>query len=171
MSLLSSCTKMEKNHSKKRPKSFPNQEILSSGSSDSGLESENLSIIVTIDGDDFEQILNKRLPEFTFGGNRTHKERMDNLQNALDWVRNELTEMKSQDKQLARTMIDLRSKIQQLKLDIESCNDNGYDSDTEEPKESELNSEMQRPTSIVNFQCLMVNGDAFENNKRATWAI
>ena len=166
-----SSTKMEKNPVKSRPKSFPNQEILSSGSSDSGLESDNISIVVTMDGGEVESASPKSLPEFNFGEKKTHKERMNNLQNALDWVRNELTEMKSQDKHLARTMIDLRSKIQQLKLDLESCNDNGYDSDVCEPKEVELNTKARSPTSILSCQHILNYGEAFENNKRATWAI
>ena len=166
MSFRKVCTSLEKNTTRTRPKSFPNNEILSSGSSDSGLESDNISIILTIDN-----IPHKSFPEFDFGSSRTHKERMNNLQNALDWVRKELTEMKSQDRHLARTMIDLRSKIQQLKLDFESCKDNGYDSDADEPKDGDLKVETQSPSSILNYQYMMLNGDDFENNKRATWAI
>lgn len=160
------CASLEKNTIRTRPKSFPNEEILSSGSSDSGLESDNISITLSIDS-----IPRKSSPEFSFGSSRTHNERMNNLQNALDWVRKELTEMKSQDKHLARTMIDLRSKIQQLKLDFESCNDNGYDSDADEPKDEDLKVETQGPSNVLNYQYLMLNGDDFENNKRATWAI
>ena len=167
MSIRKVCAQAEKSSTKTRPKSFPNEEILSSGSSDSGLESDNISIVIAIDS-----ISNKSLPEFNFGSSGTHKERMNNLQSAMDWVRSELIEMKSQDKHLARTMIDLRSKIQQLKLDFESCNDNGYDSDANNRKEEgDIKLESQSPTSILNYQYMVLNGEAFEKNKRATWAM
>ena len=167
MSFRKGCVSMEKHATKTRPKSFPNEEILSSGSSDSGLESDNVSLVVTIDG-----VSHKSHPDFNFGSSRTHNERMNNLQNALDWVRSELTEMKSQDRHLARTMIDLRSKIQQLKLDFESYNDNGYDSDADESKDEEDSDVVsQSATSILSFQYMIMNGGDFEKNKRATWAM
>lgn len=171
MSLRETCTKVEKSQPKTRPKSFPNKEILSSGSSDSGLESENTSMVVTLNGGDLGSDSHQALPEFQFGGNKTHKERMNNLRNALNWVRTELTEMKSQDKHLARTMIDLRSKIQQLKLEFESCNDNGYGSDADEPTEGDSHSGARSQENILNYQYKALNGEAFESNKRATWAM
>ncbi|XP_013418041.1 protein FAM167A [Lingula anatina] len=44
------------------------------------------------------------------------------ISDALDWLREELTEMRSQDQDLARQLISLRHEIHQLKLQ-QSCNE------------------------------------------------
>ena len=152
-----------------RPKSVPNADVLSTGSSDSGLETDNLCIYPGI-GNDVNKSPDINLPEFQFGEAKPHKERMNNLKSALDWVRNELKEMKSQDKHLARTMIDLRSRIQQMKLELEANQDIGYDSDEGESSDSREKSTASSPTSLSEYN-YFVNGTDFEKNKRATWAI
>ena len=155
-----------------RPKSFPSEEILSSGSSDSGLESDTLTVVLTIEAD-VEKSLKATHPDFQLGAEQPHRTRMNNLQNALDWVKSELVEMKLQDKQLAKTMIDLRSKIQQTKIDFEStANDYGYDSDDGDDAECDnAKAKVKTPTSILSYHFMGVNGDDFDQNKRATWAI
>ncbi|XP_022083279.1 protein FAM167A-like isoform X2 [Acanthaster planci] len=53
---------------------------------------------------------------------RTFKQRRDCLEEKIQWVRNELIEMKSQDHRLAIQLMRLRSEIQQLRLQ-KSCHE------------------------------------------------
>ncbi|XP_050711380.1 protein FAM167A-like isoform X2 [Eriocheir sinensis] len=46
--------------------------------------------------------------------------RKHNLQTAVDWVKKELTEMRQQDQQLARQLMQLRVEVQRLRL-LNSC--------------------------------------------------
>lgn len=148
-----------------RPKSVPAADVLSSGSSDSGLERDVLSVFP------YNPELETPKP-FKFGADIADKDRMSNLQTALSWIRCELKTMKSQDKLLARTMIDIRSKIQQVKLEFESIKDTGYDSDEIEMNEENKDKRMNgSENDLSNFNTeFPVNGTNFVNNKRATWA-
>ncbi|KAG0714983.1 Protein FAM167A [Chionoecetes opilio] len=46
--------------------------------------------------------------------------RKHNLQTAVDWVKKELTDMRQQDQQLARQLLQLRVEVQRLRL-LHSC--------------------------------------------------
>ena len=69
-------------------------------------------------------------------------------------------------------MIDIRSKIQQVKLEFESIKDTGYDSDEIEMNEENKDKRMNgSENDLSNFNTeFPVNGTNFVNNKRATWA-
>ncbi len=154
-----------------RPKSLPSADVLSSGSSDSGLDSDVISIYSPSD-DMFKSIAGHTETRFQFGSDLPLKERMGNLQDALSWIRDELKIMKSQDKQLAKTMIEIRSKIQQTKLELELLRDTGYDSDeldTAENSQENISSNSQR--EVGNMSELKMNADNFEKSKRATWVV
>ncbi|XP_041361095.1 protein FAM167B-like [Gigantopelta aegis] len=50
------------------------------------------------------------------GGDRLTSERKERIDSALEWLRNELHEMRSQDQALARQLLTIRHDIHQLKL-------------------------------------------------------
>ena len=154
---------------KRRPKSLPLPDILSSGSSDSGLDSDALSIYSPTE--ESAKSCSSTETRFQFGAELPMKDRMNNLQDALGWIRDELTLMKTQDKQLAKTMIEIRSKIQKTKLEMEALRDTGYDSDELETKGKKEDNVMNSQADITSLNDFPVNGDNFDKNKRATWAV
>eukprot|EP00794_Sanderia_malayensis_P019888 gene19888-21830_t len=150
-----------------RPKSLPSADVLSSGSSDSGLDSDVISIYSPSD-DMFKSCSADISAKFQFGAtDRPLDERMGNLGEALSWIRDELKLMKSQDKHLAKTMIDIRSRIQKTKLELESIRDTGYDSDEQDALENsrereEENQPRRNKTTLPDLS--IVNADNFEKS-------
>ncbi|XP_019641661.1 PREDICTED: protein FAM167A-like [Branchiostoma belcheri] len=62
-----------------------------------------------------------RLPEGP-GESRGDEERREDIDRALNWLRRELIDMRSQDQALARQLMSLRKEIHRLKLQ-KSCNE------------------------------------------------
>ena len=153
-----------------RPKSVPTSElVLSTSSSDSRFDSDVMLICTSCEGER-DRFLDNRCPVvFPLGHNISEGERIESVNKALSWLRTELKCMKLQDRELARTMIEIRARIQQVKLEIEQQKDTGYNSDEAELSETEqhekkyLQLEKQTLTSS--------NNDSFQNNKRASWVI
>lgn len=150
-------------------------------SSDSGIDSDTspnsstklANSLETIDADDV--FVDPQ--SFLLGKAASDGDRIDGIKKSLDWLREELASMKLKDRELTKTMINIRSDIAAFKVELEK-GDTGYDSDSEcittttttttSPDDSFVKENWKLVTSDPAFPA---DGSYFENNKRATWVI
>ena len=101
---------------------------------------------------------------FLLGPNFSFNDRFDGISNAIDWIKEELKSMQAKDKQLARSMITLRTKIA-------SKNEEIYN---EKHAKLSVNNGLVEgslvPPTLSGIHCFPINGDCFDQNKRATWS-
>lgn len=158
-------------HSKSMPPSeFP---IICISSADSGIDSDTspaASTKLTNSIEDIETDLNICPKSFILGKNAAEGDRIDGINKAIGWIKDELIKMKSKDKQLTKIMITLRSQIAEQKLKLEKF-DKGYDSDSEATGKQDNEYVKERWKLIAQDGAFPTDGMCFENNKRATWAI
>jgi len=147
--------------------------IICISSADSGIDSDaspNSSTKLTNSIEDIEGDDQISPHSFLLGEDADEKDRIEGINKAIVWVKDELVKMKIKDKQLTKTMITIRSKIAAHKLHIEK-QDTGYDSDLEYRKKENDQYLKERWKLIAKDGAFPTDGERFENNKRATWAI
>ena len=103
---------------------------------------------------------------FLLGENVPEHDRIEGINKALSWIKDELIKMKITDRQLAKSMITIRSKIAEQKLHLEKICDTGYDSDVDAP-----NNENKARWKLLMNGGFPASASCFDSNKRATWAI
>ena len=108
------------------------------------------------------QVVNPR--NFLLGSNFSFNERFDGISNAIDWIKEELKSMQATDKQLAKSMIALRTKIAAKNEEIYN----------EKHSKLSVNNGLVEgslvPPALSGIHCFPVNGNCFDQNKRATWS-
>lgn len=119
--------------------------------------------------------------DFILDSNASLPDRIAGVNAAFEWVRAELTAMKLKDKEIARTMIGMRSRIRETSAEWKSARDRGYDSgDAENSPSATAGSKLQvseqefirQQWKLITCEGAFVGGgEDFENNKRATWLI
>ena len=162
-----------------RPKSLPPTDLETIVSSDSGLDVSPVSS-THLDTEDMEEV-DRELEEsplsFILGEAFPQRERIAGVSKAIEWLQTELKNMKLKDRELARIMITMRSRIQETKLQLEQakdCKDKGYGSDNDTTNSDKLDEE---EFNKEQWKLIKENGNfptdsaSFDNNKRATWAI
>ena len=149
-------------------------------SSDSGIDSDTSPNSSTKLANSIEAIDLEDIPidptSYILGKHAPDADRMDGIKQSLDWLRTELENMKLKDRELAKTMINIRSDIAKFKVELEK-GDTGYDSDSECSKSpttttSSDDNFVKENWKLVTSDCAFpADGSYFENNKRATWVI
>lgn len=102
--------------------------------SESADDSDRENMEDNLEDNDIEDDMDIRhYPANTFILNDQHStgDRIEGVNQALEWLKNELKSMKVQDRELARTMIHVRSQIQEVHKDLQCAHDKGYDSESE----------------------------------------
>ena len=116
---------------------------------------------------------------YLLGPQYSERDRTNGIKSALEWLRTELESMKLKDRELAKTMIKVRSDIAAFKVELEKS-DTGYDSDSEclgsptnnTTQPSQDDSFVKENWKLVTSDSAFpADGSYFENNKRATWVI
>lgn len=153
----------------------PNEFQIYISSADSGIDSDtspNSSTKLANSLEEIEPIDNVDPTSFILGKGAAETDRIDGINKSIDWLKEELTKMKKKDRELAKTMITIRSKIAEYKTELDK-RDNGYDSDVDKNRSTDDNDTYQKETwKLVSTDgAFPTNGLYFENNKRATWAI
>ena len=165
-----------KNKMEHYSKSMPANEFhICISSADSGIDSDtspNSSTKLANSIETLDEIIIVNPETFIRGKNATETERIDGINKSIDWLKEELTKMKSKDRELAKTMINIRSRIAEYKLELEK-GENGYESDGDKNRSTDDNDNYEKETwkLVTTDGAFPTNGLYFENNKRATWAI
>lgn len=101
---------------------------------------------------------------FLRGPNFSFNERFDGIINAIDWIKEELKSMQATDKQLAKSMIALRTKIAAKNEELH----------IEKHSKLSVNTGLIEgslvPPALSGIHCFPINGNCFDQNKRATWS-
>ena len=108
------------------------------------------------------------------GSKYTDEERIQGINNALQWLKNELIQMKQNDKDLIKTMMDIRSNIAKVKIENEFGEDIivVYYSENE-VRHCDNNDEIlkERRRLVSNEDFIPGNSNFFDKGKRATWTV
>lgn len=157
-------------------KSMPANEFqIYISSADSGIDSDtspNSSTKLANSIENIEPIIVINPETFILGKEASETDRIDGINKSINWLKDELANMKLKDRELAKTMITIRSKIAEYKVELEK-RDNGYDSDVDKNRSNDDSDNYVKETwkLVTTDGAFPANGLYFENNKRATWAI
>ena len=148
------------------PNEFP---IISISSADSGIDSDaSPNSTNSIEDIEAEDVISPH--SLLLGKDADEKDRIEGINKAIGWVKDELVKMKIKDKQLTKAMIIIRSKIAAQKLHLEK-HDTWHDPDSENRKQKNDQYLKERWKLIAKDGAFPTDGESFDNNKRATWAI
>lgn len=136
---------------------------------DSGIDSES-SLVSSISGPDISQSNLVDPRTFIMGDTYSDRERIQGINNALSWIKDELKKIKESDKYLTKTMISIRSNIKSLKIGKTLINDTGYNSDNEPFYKEDKIRDGKRWLG-ANAKAFPTNSNYFDKGKRATWVI
>ena len=149
-------------------------------SEDSGIDSES-SIASSISESDISLQIKSDPRLFILGADYPVNQRVNGIDQALTWIKDELMKIKEQDKTLTKTMISIRSKIANIKLGRAlgtSLIDKGYNSDGESKYSTAENCGKttedhgkEKQWLISKENSFPIDSCFFDNGKRATWAI
>ena len=161
---------LEMNKSLKHWKSVPDGEFKKyMAAEDSGIDSES-SLVSSISEPDISQGSLVDPCTFIMGDTYSDRERIQGINNALSWIKDELMKIKESDKYLTKTMISIRSNIKSLKIGKTLMNDTGYNSDNE-PFYKEGKTGDVKGWLGANAKSFPTSSNFFDSGKRATWVI
>ena len=147
-------------------KDFPQR----TASEDSGFESDisSCTSFMTINSTESISCLQKDPEKLLLGPGYSLVERMNGVNNALNWLKHELEVMRNQDKNLMKQIISNRAKIAKYKQYIEGKNEQ-----SEQCTFMLLESAAEKETRkrLNSYETFPDDGSCFHNNKRATWCI
>ena len=136
---------------------------------DSGIDSES-SLVSSISEPDISQGNLVDPCTFIMGDTYSDRERIQGINHALSWIKDELIKIKESDKYLTKTMISIRSNIKSLKIGKNLMNDTGYNSDNE-PFYKEDKTGDGKGCLRANVKSFPTSSKFFDSGKRATWVV